>query len=164
MATPETTQTIETGTRSSPRACLTSGCPCKDARIVSHRQAAFFATVARRVGETADRIIPAEPGWQIPIALEADLVLLMVETGHAPDPVAESCRPRGRPDRKDRSMNLKLNGLFALARHDDLRREAGEERLARIDRHASLQTEPRTARLSTALDFLFGRLQIWTPR
>ena len=47
-------------------ACLVAGCTCKDARIVSHRRAAFFAAVARRTGETADRIVAAEAGWRIP--------------------------------------------------------------------------------------------------
>ena len=47
-------------------ACLVAGCPCKDARIVSIRRAAFFAAVARRSGETADRRIAPEPGWTIP--------------------------------------------------------------------------------------------------
>ncbi len=45
------------------RACLVAGCPCKDARIVSHRRAAFFAAVAVRRGQTADRIVPADPAW-----------------------------------------------------------------------------------------------------
>jgi hypothetical protein len=45
------------------RACLVEGCPCKDARIVSHRRAAFFADLARRNGETADRVLGPEPGW-----------------------------------------------------------------------------------------------------
>ena len=45
------------------RACLVEGCPCKDARIVSHRRAAFFADLARRTGETADRVITPDPGW-----------------------------------------------------------------------------------------------------
>ena len=45
------------------RACLVEGCTCKDARIVSHRRAAFFADLARRNGETADRVISPEPGW-----------------------------------------------------------------------------------------------------
>lgn len=45
------------------RACLVEGCPCKDARIVSHRRAAFHAALARRTGETADRIIARETGW-----------------------------------------------------------------------------------------------------
>jgi hypothetical protein len=49
-----------------PGSCLVSGCPCKDARIVSARRAAFFAAVARRSGETADRRIVPEPGWTIP--------------------------------------------------------------------------------------------------
>ena len=43
--------------------CLVDGCPRKDARIVSHRRAAFFAAIARRTGETADRIVPAESSW-----------------------------------------------------------------------------------------------------
>jgi hypothetical protein len=51
------------------RGCLVDGCPCKDARILSHRRAAFFANVARQAGETADRIIAADPDWRIP-ALE----------------------------------------------------------------------------------------------
>jgi len=49
-----------------PGACLVAGCTCKDARIVSVRRAAFFAAVARRSGETADRRIEPEPGWTIP--------------------------------------------------------------------------------------------------
>jgi hypothetical protein len=47
-------------------ACLVAGCPCKDPRIVSHRRAAFFAAVAREHGETASRIVAADPEWQIP--------------------------------------------------------------------------------------------------
>jgi hypothetical protein len=49
-------------------ACLVAGCSCKDARIVSFRRAAFFAAVARRTGETADRIIAPEPTWRLPVA------------------------------------------------------------------------------------------------
>lgn len=48
------------------RHCLVEGCPCKDARIVSPRRAQFFAAVARARGETADRIVPADPDWAIP--------------------------------------------------------------------------------------------------
>jgi hypothetical protein len=44
-------------------ACLVPGCPCKDARIVSHRRAAFFAALARGAGETADRVVPLDPAW-----------------------------------------------------------------------------------------------------
>jgi len=47
-------------------ACLVPGCPCKDARIVSHRRAAFYADVARRRGETADRSIAPDPAWRLP--------------------------------------------------------------------------------------------------
>ena len=52
-------------------ACLVPGCSCKDARIVSHRRAAFFAAVARRTGETADRVVPVDPSWVLPIVVDA---------------------------------------------------------------------------------------------
>lgn len=48
-------------------ACLVPGCACKDARIVSHRRAAFFAAVARTHGETADRMIAPDPDWHLPL-------------------------------------------------------------------------------------------------
>ena len=48
------------------RGCLVEGCPCKDARIVSTRRAAFFADQARLHGETANRSIAPEAGWRIP--------------------------------------------------------------------------------------------------
>ena len=48
------------------RGCLVEGCPCKDARIVSHRRASFFAAMARRNGETADRVIAPDPQWRLP--------------------------------------------------------------------------------------------------
>jgi hypothetical protein len=48
-------------------ACLVAGCTCKDARIVSHRRAAFFAAVARQTGQTADRVIAPEPDRQRPV-------------------------------------------------------------------------------------------------
>jgi hypothetical protein len=47
------------------RGCLIPGCPCKDARIVSHRRAAFFAAMARRTGETADRVIAPDPAYRV---------------------------------------------------------------------------------------------------
>lgn len=46
-------------------ACLVAGCACQDARIVSHRRAAFFAAWAKDHGETADRIVAPEPDWQL---------------------------------------------------------------------------------------------------
>ena len=49
------------------RGCLVAGCPCKDARILSHRRAAFFASAARHAGETADRVIAPDPDWQLPV-------------------------------------------------------------------------------------------------
>jgi hypothetical protein len=53
-------------------ACLVAGCTCKDPRIVSFRRAAFFAAVARQTGQTADRIIAAEPGWRLPVVEGVD--------------------------------------------------------------------------------------------
>jgi len=46
--------------------CLAEGCPCRDARIVSHRRARFFAHLAVAHGETAQRVIRPEPGWTLP--------------------------------------------------------------------------------------------------
>ena len=51
------------------RGCLVEGCPCKDARIVSKRRAAFFAAWAREHGETADRAIGPDADWRIPTLL-----------------------------------------------------------------------------------------------
>ena len=48
--------------------CLVAGCSCKDPRIVSSRRAAFHAALARQQGETADRLIAADPEWRLPIA------------------------------------------------------------------------------------------------
>jgi len=48
------------------RGCLVEGCPCKDARIVSQRRAAFFASWARDHGETANRTVAPETGWRVP--------------------------------------------------------------------------------------------------
>jgi len=49
------------------RACLVDGCTCKDARILSTRRASYFASIAASRGETADRIIPADPTWAFPV-------------------------------------------------------------------------------------------------
>lgn len=48
-------------------ACFISGCTCKDPRIVSYRRAAFFASMARRSGQTADRVVASEAGWRLPM-------------------------------------------------------------------------------------------------
>jgi hypothetical protein len=50
------------------RTCLVEGCPCKDARIVSHRRAAFFAAWAVDHGETADRLVAPDPAWRFTTA------------------------------------------------------------------------------------------------
>lgn len=60
---PEPAAATELAAPAWTRACLVDGCACKDARIVSHRRAAFFAALARRTGETADRVIAPEAGW-----------------------------------------------------------------------------------------------------
>lgn len=58
---------VETSTNQSPRSrCFVAGCPCRDVRIVLRRKAAFFADLAVRRGETADRIIRPESGWSLP--------------------------------------------------------------------------------------------------
>jgi hypothetical protein len=51
------------------RGCLVEGCPCKDARIVSQRRAAFFAARAREHGETANRAVEPDAEWRIPTLL-----------------------------------------------------------------------------------------------
>jgi hypothetical protein len=53
--------------RSVRPACLVAGCPCRDARIVSRRRSAFFAAWARDHGETADRVVAADPAWSFSI-------------------------------------------------------------------------------------------------
>jgi len=63
MNAPQTTITEPTQQRT---ACLVDGCSCKDARIISMRRVAFVASLARANGETADRIVPVETGWQLP--------------------------------------------------------------------------------------------------
>ncbi len=68
MQAPETTEIVDATENRVRGACLIAGCTCKDSRIVSYRRAAFFAAVARRSGQTADRIIAMEPGWRIPSA------------------------------------------------------------------------------------------------
>ena len=54
--------------RSARPACLVAGCTCRDARIVSKRRSAFFAAWARGHGETADRVVPADPAWSVAFA------------------------------------------------------------------------------------------------
>lgn len=58
---------------SRPLGCLAVGCPCQDARIVSHRRARFFHHLAVVGGETADRVIPSDPDWRIPASGDVDL-------------------------------------------------------------------------------------------
>jgi len=57
-----------------PRTCLVEGCTCKDARIVSTRRASYFASVARARGETADRVVPADASWRLPVSPALDAV------------------------------------------------------------------------------------------
>jgi hypothetical protein len=62
-------------------ACLVAGCTCKDARILSTRRAAYFASIAASRGETAARHIAADDGWRLPTspALEATRTLAAVD-------------------------------------------------------------------------------------
>ena len=73
MQAPETIEIVEAIETRVRGACLTSGCTCKDSRIVSHRRAAFFAAMARRSGQTADRVVVVEQDWRVPSAPLADL-------------------------------------------------------------------------------------------
>ena len=57
---------------SRPSGCLAPGCPCQDARIVSHRRARFFTHLAIVNGETADRVVPPDPDWQLPAPTHPD--------------------------------------------------------------------------------------------
>jgi len=66
MQAPETIEIVEATETPAAGACLVSGCTCKDARIISYRRAAFFAALARRTGQTVDRIVAVEPGWRFP--------------------------------------------------------------------------------------------------
>lgn len=63
---PATLRPVAPEAPTAPRGCLQAGCPCRDARIVSHRKAAFFAAIARAAGETADRVIAPDPDWTLP--------------------------------------------------------------------------------------------------
>ena len=67
----DATERTTTVTRS---ACLVEGCTCRDARIVSSRRAAYFASIARTRGETADRMVAPDPSWAIPFAPDPDRI------------------------------------------------------------------------------------------
>ena len=69
-------QNTTTEAQTSRRACLVDGCPCKDARIISQRRIAYVASLARANGETADRNIPVEPGWRLPVFIGSELEAL----------------------------------------------------------------------------------------
>jgi hypothetical protein len=70
MNGPETTSTE---TLPSRRACLVDGCSCKDARIISHRRVAYFASRAIANGETANRIVAVEADWRLPADTDHDI-------------------------------------------------------------------------------------------
>jgi hypothetical protein len=53
------------------RGCLVEGCPCKDARIVSKRRAAFFAAWAKEHHETANRFVAPDAEWRLPTFLSS---------------------------------------------------------------------------------------------
>jgi hypothetical protein len=62
--------TAATTPRTERSGCLVAGCSCKDARFLSPRRAAWIAAIAESRGETANRIVPADPAWAIPLAIE----------------------------------------------------------------------------------------------
>lgn len=64
MNGPDATEMTTSTTR---RACLVDGCTCKDARILSTRRASYFASIASARGETANRVVAADPSWAFPI-------------------------------------------------------------------------------------------------
>jgi hypothetical protein len=64
----------QNGQREARSGCLVEGCPCRDARIVSHRRAKFFAHLAVVNGETAQRVIDPEPGWTLPRSRPDELI------------------------------------------------------------------------------------------
>jgi hypothetical protein len=66
MQAPETIEMVEATETRMRGACITSDCTCRDSRIVSYRRAAFFGAMARRSGQTADRVVAVEPEWRIP--------------------------------------------------------------------------------------------------
>jgi hypothetical protein len=66
MQAPETIEIVESTETRLRGSCLISGCSCKDSRIVSYRRAAFFAAMALRSGQTANRVVGVEPEWRIP--------------------------------------------------------------------------------------------------
>ena len=72
MQAPETIEIVEASETRARGACLITGCPCKDSRIVSYRRAAFFAAVARGSGQTGDRVVAVEPEWRIPLVSLTD--------------------------------------------------------------------------------------------
>ena len=65
MPAPENPASGKTTDNRAPGACLTAGCGCKDARILSYRRTAFFAFIAQARGETASRVLAPEPEWRI---------------------------------------------------------------------------------------------------
>jgi hypothetical protein len=73
MKAPQTFQVVEQAETRMRGACLINGCSCKDSRIVSHRRAAFFAALAARSGQTADRVVRVESTWRIPLPSHPDL-------------------------------------------------------------------------------------------
>ena len=92
----EAAEIIETTNVPARKACPTTGCSCRDARIVSFRRAAFYAAVARGSGQTADRVIPADPAWRIPTAATAGLDLPpAVADVESPAAPSEDRRPAG---------------------------------------------------------------------
>ena len=60
---------IETTATTVPsrKRCVAPGCPCADGRILSRRHASFFAALAARNGQSANRVVAPEAGWLITV-------------------------------------------------------------------------------------------------
>ena len=74
MQAPETIEIVEASETRVRGACLITGCPCKDSRIVSYRRAAFFAAVARGSGQTGDRVVRRGAGVADPLGFAHRLI------------------------------------------------------------------------------------------
>ena len=154
----EAAEIIETTNIPARKACPNTGCSCRDARIVSFRRAAFYAAVARSSGQTADRIIPADPEWRIPAAAAAglDLGRALADVESPATAVRRPSARRGHRDRKERPMITYADISSATARQAGLRREAADARLARIGGAATPRWNPMAAVRSVG--------QIWNGR
>ena len=89
--------------------CLAPGCPCQDARIVSHRRARFFTHLAVANGETARPGHRARPGLAAPTADTSGLRLAREPRSRS----RSAARETGNRGRR-RSATLRVHGFTRL--------------------------------------------------